>query len=217
VSYKCTVADCFNDTDIEGVVCNAHLPHPRSYHCEFDGCRNQVLEPGSVCYAAGCKSYDHQVPVPLPLEKTPHIFEAIPAVMADIKEIGKDQTNRSQNFKYRGIDDIYNALNSILARHGIFTAAKILGRERQQIQTKSGGTMWHVVLHFRFKFYCRDGSYIEADADGESVDSGDKASNKCASIAHKYALMMTFCIPTKDAPDPDAETAKLDDFSNSFG
>ena len=38
------------------------------------------------------------------------------------------------------------------------------------------------------------------------MDSGDKASNKAMSSAFKYACFQTFCIPTEEMKDPDAET-----------
>ena len=38
------------------------------------------------------------------------------------------------------------------------------------------------------------------------MDSGDKASNKAMSAAFKYACFQTFCIPTEEMRDPDAET-----------
>jgi hypothetical protein len=41
------------------------------------------------------------------------------------------------------------------------------------------------------------------------MDSGDKSSNKAMSVAHKYALLQAFCIPTKDIDDPDAETHEV--------
>ena len=37
------------------------------------------------------------------------------------------------------------------------------------------------------------------------MDSGDKATNKAMSIAFKYACFQTFCIPTEEMVDPDAE------------
>ena len=38
---------------------------------------------------------------------------------------------------------------------------------------------------------------------GEGMDSGDKASNKAMSVAHKYAIMQLLSIPTEDAKDPE--------------
>jgi len=41
------------------------------------------------------------------------------------------------------------------------------------------------------------------------MDSGDKASNKAFAIAHKYALLQAYMIPTADMVDPDAETHEV--------
>lgn len=133
--------------------------------------------------------------------------------MADIEAIAKDRKNEAQGFKFRGIDDVYNEIHAKLAKHEVFTVPTIIDRKREILEKKSiyqgqekitRGV--HVVNYFRFRFYASDGSYVEADADGEAIDwGGDKASNKSASIAHKYALLQVFCIPTEDDKDPDAQ------------
>lgn len=131
--------------------------------------------------------------------------------MAEIEAVAKDRKNEQQGFKFRGIDDVYNELHARLAKHCVFTVPMIMGRYRETLEKKSiyqgqekitRGTL--VVTNFRFRFYADDGSYVDADADGEAIDwGGDKASNKAASIAHKYALLQVFCIPTEDEKDPD--------------
>lgn len=46
---------------------------------------------------------------------------------------------------------------------------------------------------------------MDAVVVGESMDSGDKATNKAMAIAFKYACFQTFCIPTESLmDDPDA-------------
>lgn len=44
------------------------------------------------------------------------IYAAISAAMADISAIGKDKYNQQQGFKFRGIDDVMNALKPILTK-----------------------------------------------------------------------------------------------------
>jgi hypothetical protein len=56
-------------------------------------------------------------------------------------------------------------------------------------------------LTVEFDFYADDGSNVTAVGVGEAMDSSDKASNKAMSAAHKYVLMETFLIPTKDVKD----------------
>ena len=47
------------------------------------------------------------------------IYEAIPKVIADVGAVGKDKVNRQQGFKYRSVDDVFNALNPALAKNGV--------------------------------------------------------------------------------------------------
>lgn len=136
----------------------------------------------------------------------PKIFEAIPAAMKAIGSIGKDQSNKQQGFKYRGIDDVYNALHPILAAHGIFTATTVLEQIREERQTKNGTNMIYSILKVQFRFFADDGSYFDTVMIGEACDSGDKASNKAMAVAHKYALLQVFAIPTEEPKDPDAES-----------
>lgn len=137
------------------------------------------------------------------------IYEQIPKIMLDLKPVGKGQYNQQQRFKYRGIDDVYNALQPLLAKHGVFSTSEIVSRDRREVQTKAGARAYHCVNSYKFTFWASDGSSIDIWADGEAMDMGDKASNKCAAIAHKYALLQLFCIPTADLADPDAESPQL--------
>jgi hypothetical protein len=66
-------------------------------------------------------------------------------------------------------------------------------------------------LKIQYRFYADYGSSVEAVVIGEGMDSGDKASNKAMSIAHKYAFFQVFCIPTEEvaASDPDNYTHEV--------
>jgi hypothetical protein len=135
------------------------------------------------------------------------IYQAVPKIMAEVEPIAKTRLNKDGGgYMFRGIDDIYAALQLVLAKHGVFTVPTIIGRERRDVTSQAGKKGQQLINHFRFRFYADDGSFIEADADGEGIDYGDKASNKCASIAHKYALLQVFCIPTAEPKDPDEES-----------
>ena len=130
------------------------------------------------------------------------IYKKIPLIMSEMGAVGKDQFNSFHKFKFRGIDDVYNALQKVMAKHGVFTVPEIVSRHRSEVSTKNGKA--HMVVNqFRYHFYAEDGSSIIAHADGEAFDNGDKASNKAAAVAHKYALLQVFCIPTEASEDPD--------------
>lgn len=139
----------------------------------------------------------------------PRIFAAMIAVMADTCAVGKDKKSLQQGFMYRGIDDVYNALHRVCARHGVFTTSEIINTEREERATKNGGVLIYTRLKMRFTFWASDGSSITTEIIGEAMDTADKSSNKAMAIAHKYALLQAFLIPTEDLADPDADAHEL--------
>lgn len=135
------------------------------------------------------------------------IYAAISACMGGIGVIGKDKTSEHNNFKYRGVDDVMNALQPIMIENHVFTVPQVLESKREERNAKSGGSLTYTVLTVKYVFYAEDGSSIEAIVIGEGMDSGDKSSNKAMAAAFKYACFQVFCIPTVEThPDPDAET-----------
>ncbi|WNY87459.1 ERF family protein [Leclercia adecarboxylata] len=137
------------------------------------------------------------------------VYKAISAVARDMAEVGisKDRENRQQGFAFRGIDQVYNALAPMLAKHGLVILPRITERTVTERVTQKGGVLFYVVVKAEFDFVAtEDGSKHTVVTYGEAMDSGDKATNKAMSIAYKYAAFQTFCIPTEQtAVDPDAE------------
>lgn len=134
------------------------------------------------------------------------IFKKIPLVMAEIGAIGKDRKNQQQGYSFRGIDDIYNAVNAALAKHGVFCTPSVEDMKREERQTQKGGTLFYTILTVKYVFYASDGSSIEVRTVGEAMDSGDKSCNKAMSAAQKYAFLQVFCIPTEEPKDTENET-----------
>lgn len=135
-----------------------------------------------------------------------NIYESITKIMEEIPAIGKDQTNKTQGFKYRGIDDVMNTLQPLLSKNKVFIVPQILEQTREERTTNKGGNLIYSICKIKYIFYAEDGTYIEAVTVGEGMDSGDKATNKAMAIAMKYALFQVFCIPTEEMKDPDGET-----------
>ena len=69
------------------------------------------------------------------------IHQAMAAILAEIPSIGKDNRNKDQGFQYRGIDDVYNALHPLLAKHKVFMAPTVLSRTSEDRTTAKGGVM----------------------------------------------------------------------------
>ena len=110
---------------------------------------------------------------------------------------------------FRGIDQAYNAIHPLLAKHNIFTVPRVLEViSRQERQTRSGGILSFTLLSVEYDFVSgADGSRVTVGPIiGEGMDSGDKGCNKALAVAHKYALFQTFVIPTEKTDDPDADT-----------
>jgi len=138
--------------------------------------------------------------------KAPMIYSAICGVMEDVGAVGKGDYNKSQNFKYRGIDAVMNALNPAMIKHKIFCTPEVLEQSREERTTKSGSSLIYSVCRMRYRFFTIDGSFVDAIVVGEGMDSGDKATNKAMAVAFKYACFQTFCIPTENMmDDPDKE------------
>lgn len=141
--------------------------------------------------------------------EVPKVFAAIAAVMAEIgKEgIAKGRSNQQQGYKFRGIDDVYNALNPILSRNGLLMLPRILSREIVERTTAKGTLLFYVTVEAEFDLISSaDGSRHTIRTFGEAMDSADKATNKAMSAAYKYAAMQTFAIPTEGDNDADATT-----------
>jgi len=114
-------------------------------------------------------------------QNSPLIFGKMADILSKIEAIGKDQNNSQQNFKYRGIDDVYNAINPILAEHRVFMTSHIIEKTRDERQTKSGGVLAFTCLRMQYTFWAEDGSNVSTEVEGEGMDSGDKSSNKAMS------------------------------------
>lgn len=137
----------------------------------------------------------------------PAIYRAIAGVIEDIGTVGKDKINKQQGFKYRSIDDVYNALHPALAKNKVFIVPEILEHERTDAgKSKNGASIVRSVCRIKYTLYGEDGSSVESVIVGEALDMADKAINKCMAIAYKYLCFQIFCIPTEEMLDPDGET-----------
>jgi len=134
------------------------------------------------------------------------IYKAIAAIMGEVSAIGKDKRNTQQGFQFRGIDDVYNALHPLLAKHGVFTVPEVINKDSSVETSAKGNKLFYEKLTIVYTFFADDGSFFKATVLGVGMDSGDKAANKAMAIGHKYAMLQVFCIPTEDMVDPDKES-----------
>lgn len=135
-----------------------------------------------------------------------NIYQSITKILEEVPAIGKNKRNTTQNFMFRGIDDVMNTFQPLLAKHKVFIVPQVLEQTREERQTSKGGTLLYSICKIKYIFYAEDGSSIEAIVVGEGMDSGDKATNKAMAIAMKYAMFQVFCIPTEEMKDPEGDT-----------
>lgn len=141
-----------------------------------------------------------------PIIEGAQIFTLMSRVMHDIGFISKERRNTQQNYTFRGIDDVFAALQPCLIKHGIFFVPEVLHSEQVERQAKSGGVLIYTTMRVAYTFFAPDGSSVPAIVVGEAMDSGDKSSNKAMSAALKYAVLQIFCVPTEATPDADNDS-----------
>lgn len=137
------------------------------------------------------------------------IYQAMRGVMADIGSIGisKDRKNQQQGYQFRGVDDVYNEMNPLFAKHGLLMLPRVISSEQTDRLSAKGGLLIYTRVRVEFDFVStEDGSKHTIATVGEAMDSADKSSNKAMAAAYKYAAMMAFCIPTEGDNDADATT-----------
>ena len=142
-----------------------------------------------------------------------NVYQLIAAVAAEIAHegISKSRRNQQQGYSFRGIDDVYNALAPVIAKHGLVILPRCLSRVITERQAKGGGVLFSVVVEAEFDFVSsHDASKHTVKTYGEAMDSADKATNKAMSAAYKYAAFQAFCIPTEGDNDADSTTHQVE-------
>jgi hypothetical protein len=136
----------------------------------------------------------------------PNIFQGMAAVMTAVQAVRKDGRNTVQNFSFRGIDAVVNAVGPALREQGIIVAPDVRDFIYETITVgQKQSLMGHVRIVVAYTFWAQDGTSLTAVAAGEAMDAGDKATPKAMSVAYRTALLQALCIPTDD-PEPDTET-----------
>jgi hypothetical protein len=140
------------------------------------------------------------------------VYKAIASVMGALAKegISKDRKNAAQGYNFRGIDDVYAALSTLLAKNDLVIVPRVMSHRLEERETKNGGRMAYSFVDVEFDLVSAvDGSKHTARTTGEGMDSADKSTNKAMSAAYKYMAFMVFCIPTEGDNDADAHTPEI--------
>ena len=142
------------------------------------------------------------------MSKPPEVYSLIAWAQGKVKAIAKDQENDQQNFKYRGIDQVLNAVHPILDEAGlvVIPTTSDLSRDVHTVQTKKGQRNYATVFGtVTYEIIAPDGSKHVATIACEASDYSDKATNKAYANAYKYLMFQMLSIPI-DMDDGDAES-----------
>ena len=142
-------------------------------------------------------------------QEQPQIYAKICEALKKIEAIDKGGKNQQQGFKFRGIDQIMNALHGIFKEVGLFLGQEVLEDKVENRESKSGSQLIYRILRIRYCLYCEDGSSVCSTVTGEGMDTGDKAANKAMAVALKYFLTQMFLIPYEGMEDPDSESHEM--------
>lgn len=153
---------------------------------------------------------DTPTPEPATIDAdTPPVHVAWARVMADVQGIAKRDRNQAQNFNFRGIDAVMNAVGPALRDHGVVVIPTDVVTNSRDIATSKGKPMHEVTVQVEYTIIGPAGDTMVGMAPGESADSGDKATPKAMSVAYRTFLLQALTIPT-DEPDADATSVERD-------
>jgi len=139
-----------------------------------------------------------------PVDDRPTVYQALAAVMSEVRALEKRDRNTHFNFNFRGIDATLNALGPAFRSHGIIPIPRLLEINYRDVSTSKGKPAREVTLQVEYTFVGPRGDQsIPVVVPGESMDEADKGTAKAMSVAMRIALLQTFALPT-DEPDPDA-------------
>lgn len=120
------------------------------------------------------------------------IFAALSKAQRMLAAVGipKADANKSQGWKFRGIDATLNALSPILAETGLICLPNVV---RWDTDDKPKGTAHKVTIDWTF--YDSEGDSVKFREMGESIDYGDKGFAKAQTASYKYMIFIVFCVP----------------------
>jgi hypothetical protein len=125
--------------------------------------------------------------------------------MAAVAAVGKTGRNNDQNYNFRGIDAVVNAVGPALREVGGYIKPDLLKLKREHGVTRSGSPSLDTYVKVRYSWFGSDGGEpVTAVVPGESRDTSDKGTAKAMSVAYRTFLIQVLCLPT-DEPDPDEE------------
>ena len=127
------------------------------------------------------------------------VHEAMAKVTKEVSSIAKKES-QGVNYKFRGIDDVMNALHKPLADNDLFLSTRVLDDwQLNMIPGTNNRTQSQALFRVCVDVIHKDGSTVSLGPGlAQSHDYGDKAVYQASQNAIKYLLLNAFSIPTGD-------------------
>ncbi|MFI6496830.1 ERF family protein [Nonomuraea typhae] len=136
-------------------------------------------------------------------EQAQTVIQLINEVKRKVGAIRKRERNTQQNFVYRGVEAVVNAVGPHLDKFGIVVTPIMESSSYETVEVGKNRTlMGHSTVEVTYRFYGPLGDHIDARVPGEAMDSGDKAMAKAMAVAWRTALIQVLNLRTND-PEPD--------------
>ena len=154
------------------------------------------------------------------MSETLNIHQALLGAMRDIAKTGIAKLRKADagaaRYNFRGIDDAMNEMSPILVNNGITVTPRYSDLTIQEREKDGGKFSRFATVKGSFTFTAPDKSFVCAEAYGEAMDSGDKATIKAQSVAFRTVLFQQFIVPLMamdtELEGGDADDPALDDF-----
>lgn len=132
------------------------------------------------------------------------VNEAVVAVMEEVRAVGKDGYNKVQGFRFRGVDQVVNAVSPALKANGVVVFPVESHVDYTERVNTKGTTMVDARAKVTYRWVGPEGDHFDVQVCSEARDAADKATAKALSVAFRICLLQTLSLPTDD-PDPDSE------------
>ena len=138
----------------------------------------------------------------------PEIAKAIVAVMGEVKKLTKEGENKYQKYNFTSVDQFYEALGPIMAKHGLLDMAlerSITTEIRETVDDygKAKKSAW-LIAEYDFWLYHESGaSFGPVTRSIQVTASGPQSYAAAQSFVEKYFLRNLFKIATGDVDEVD--------------
>lgn len=112
---------------------------------------------------------------------------------------------RQQNFSFRGIDQVTQAVSGPFRDLGIIVVPKVQSVEYEAVAARGGSMMQSCRVLVDHEYHAAGCEPVVTRVVAEAFDTSDKGSAKAMSVALRISLLQVLMLPTHER-DPDADS-----------